>query len=297
MQLDELIAIIQGAGGGGNAIDYAQDLLIKLERLEDSGGYEALIAQLRSAKDQGDFRGRLLEVNFADLFVEKKLKLAYGVKQGMGGDVDFCWDVAGYNVFIETKLLGQDKATRDSFNQQLDKAGVAAAFVTEDTRDLARIQFDLFQKSSTTKFNPKPQDQWINLVAVDVAELQLGMIDLCDCLLAVGGNTLAKKCCHRNYLRPRVVGVFESIPDKQLTADQKSWIGGVHKWSGSTPHPQDYMHGVLFLFREPKARAALSYSLSGLIVWNCLRIPNDIAHKIGHALHEVIPLKSFALRN
>src|ERR1700730_2119958 len=157
MQLDELTRIIQAAGGGPNAIGYAECLLTKLNRLEATNHYGALIAQLRAAREQGDFRGRVLEVNFADLFVEKGLDLEYGVKQGMKGDVDFCWSVAGHKVFVEMKLLGQDKATRDSIRQQLDCAGVSSTFITEDTRDVARIQLDIVQKSSSRKFNPKPE--------------------------------------------------------------------------------------------------------------------------------------------
>jgi hypothetical protein len=291
MQLDELIGIIRAAGGGDNAVAYAAALLTKLNRLEAGGGCDALIAQLRSAREAGDFRGRVLEVNFANLFAEKGRDLTYGAKQGMKGDIDFCWSVAGYNIFVEMKLLGQDKATRDSFNQQIHKTGVGATFVSDDTRDLARIQFDIFQKTSTSKFNPEPEAQSINLVALDIAELQLGAVDVCDCLLAAGGNTLGAKHCDPAYLRSKVVGVFESIPDEKLTAEQKEWIDGVHKPSGRTVHPRTYIHGVLFLFREPREGAALSYALSAVIVWNSSLISNDIAQKISGALYEVIPRK------
>jgi hypothetical protein len=289
MQLDELIRIIRAAGGGPNAIDYADSLLTKLNRLEATNHYAALIAQLGAAREEGDFRGRVLEVNFADLFVEKRLDLAYGTKQGMKGDVDFCWSIAGYKVFIEMKLLGQDKATRDSIRRQLDCAGVSSTLITEDTRDVARIQLDIVQKSSTRKFNPKPEAQWINLVGVDVSELQLGTVDICDCLLAAGGNTFASKHCDAAFLRANVVGVFESLADEGLTPEQREWIARVHDVPAGTPHPRSYVHGVLFLFREPRERAALSYALSGAIVWNPALVSQDVGGKIGPELHRVIP--------
>ena len=96
MQLDELNMIIEGAGGKRFALEYAEGLLEKISRIESANGYGELMAQLRSAKEQGDFRGRVLEVNFANLFVEKGIKLQYGAKQGMSGDVEFCWDLGDY---------------------------------------------------------------------------------------------------------------------------------------------------------------------------------------------------------
>jgi hypothetical protein len=116
-----------------------------------------------------------LEVNFAHLFV---IGLQYGAKQGMSGDIDFCWLVNGHQVFIEMKLLGQHKQTKDEINRQLEAAGKFEICNSDDTKDVARIQRDIFEKSSTKKFNPKPQPTWINLVAVDVSELQLGTVDI-----------------------------------------------------------------------------------------------------------------------
>lgn len=290
MQLDELKIIIKAAGGREFALDYAEALLDKLNRVEASQQYEPLIRQLRSAKEQGDFRGRVLEVNFADHFVTRGLQLEYGAKQGMNGDVDFCWNIVGRKVFIEMKLLGQYQKIRDSINQQLETTGVSSTFITDDTRDVARIQFDMFQKSSTKKFNPKPEKQWINLIGVDVSELQLGTVDVCDCLLAAGGNEFASKHCDPACLREAVVGVFERLVSENMSAAQKGWVDGIHKMAGGAPHPRDYIHGALFLFREPKERAALNYTLSAALVWNPALVTEDVAREIAAALHRVIPL-------
>jgi hypothetical protein len=289
MQVDELKRVIDAAGGGANALAYADSLLAKINRIEATNRYGALLAQLRAAREQGDLRGRALEVNFADLFVMKVQDLGYGAKQGMTGDVDFCWSVAGRQVYIETKLLGQDRATRDSINAQLDKNGTSATLVTDDTRDIARLQLDLIQKSSTRKFSLKPEAQWVNLVGVDVTELQLGTVDICDCLLAAGGNAVASQHCDAAFLRDSVVGVFENLVADKITTAQKEWIAGVHKRPDGAPHPRDYIHGALFLFREPKERAALSYDLSAAIVWNQALISGDVARIINSALHDVIP--------
>lgn len=289
MQLDELQATIKAAGGGCNALDYAEPLLKKINRLEGAGGYETLLAQLKSAKEEGDFRGRVLEVNFANLFVESGTPLQYGAKQGMLGDVDFCWHVDEYQIFIEMKLLGQDKKSREAINQQLEDTGFYRMCFSEDTVDVARIQRDIFEKSSIRKFHPLPLPNWINIVAVDVSELQLNTVDIADCLLAAAGNEITARYCHPLTLRPAVVGVFEGA-GKALSPDQVEWVKCFHKFSSSgDPHPRDYIHGVLFLFRHPDARAALSYDLSAEIVWNPELMNEKCAKAIFGSLRQIVP--------
>jgi hypothetical protein len=291
----ELKAIIQAAGGGRWALDYAEEFLRKINRLEAASGYASLFAQLSVAKDPGDFRGRVLEVNFADLFVKKNIGLRYGAKQGMSGDVDFCWRVNGDHVFIEMKLLGQDQKTKEATVQQLKDTGFCSTLISDDTKDVARIQRDIVQKSSTKKFNPKPEQSWVNLVAVDVSELQLGTVDIGDCLLAAGGDELVKERCHGHAAiqRPAVVGIFEPA-DKMLTVAQADWVKCYHGLSdANTPHPRGYIHGVLFLFRKPHERAALSYELSGVVVWNPALIDETRAKPVLEAFHQIVPPAGF----
>jgi hypothetical protein len=287
----ELNKIIQAAGGAaGSCLSNAGALLEKVTRLEAVGGYETLFTQLRSAKQSGDFRGRVLEVNFADLFVKKSTTLQYGAKQGMSGDVDFCWCVSCHQVFIEMKLLGQDLRTKEAANQQLEATGWCATHISDDTRDVARIQRDIFQKSSTKKFNANPESTWINLVAVDVSELQLGTIDIGDCLLAAGGNELVNMHCASGCQRPSVVGVFEPA-DKGLTAEQNDWVAKCHLsvLDAGDPHPRDYIHGVLFLFRNPAGTAALSYELSSVVVWNPVLIDATRAKQLLENFYQIVP--------
>ena len=291
----ELKAIIQAAGGECWALDDADALLEKINRLETAGGYGSLLTQFRSAKEPGDLRGRVLEANFADLFVQKGIALQYGAKQakqGMSGDVDFCWCVNGVQVFIEMKLLGQDQMTKNAINQQLENTGFCATLISDDTRDVARIQRDIFEKSSTKKFNPQLEPTTINLVAVDVSELQLNTVDIGDCLLAAGGDELVASHCHHTFRRPAVVGVFETA-EKQRTAEQAKWVTDYHRVPNDDTHPRDYIHGVLFLFREPKARAALSYELSGAVVWNPALIDDSRAKPVEEAFHPVVPQTKF----
>jgi hypothetical protein len=233
-----------------------------------------------------DFRGRILEAILADAFVRQKIDLRFGVKQGGKGDVDFCWQVMNHQIFIEMKLWS-GSSTRSSINNQLQAVGESSTIITDDTRDIGRIQLDLFQKSSTTKFDSKPQAKWINLIGIDISELQLGTADLCDCLLAAGGNTVASRHCDESTLRPDVVGIFEKL--KSLSVKQQQWIEHLHKSPKGSAHPRDYIHGALFLFRDPSETAALSYALSTVLVWNSSMITTEVATPIAQALFKVIP--------
>jgi hypothetical protein len=231
----------------------------------------------------------VLEVNFAAAFQEKGITLDYGVKQGMPGDVDFGWKTEPHYTCIEMKLLGQYKATRDSISAQLEKRQISTIFIDDDTHDVARLQADLIQKGSTRKFNPNPSPGTINLVGVDVTELQVGTVDVCDCLLAAGGNSLAARHFTAAYLRKQVVGVFETIATEKLNDGQKEWISNVQRIAEGTPHPKTYLHGALFLFRKPAERAALSYELRAAIVWNDALIRQETARAMEAAVYEVIP--------
>lgn len=288
MELQDLETIIRAAGGGPNALAYAELLLVKLNRLEGTGRFQALFTQLRRAREPGDFRGRVLEINFADAFIRTGIELTYGARQGMPGDIDLLWRVAPRDVFMEIKLLGQDRATRDRVNQQLADHGVSTVALRNDTRDVARLQLDILQKASTRKFNPKPQADWVNLVAIDVAELQLGTVDMTDCLLATGGNPLAAQYSDPSCLRENVVGVFESLNGRALTPGEQQWVTGVHQLPSGAAHPQSYLHGVIFLFRHPKERAALAYELRSEIAWNPALVTDEVARSIAGAMRQVL---------
>jgi hypothetical protein len=288
MKIEDLHRVIRAAGGGDLALEYAQPLLEKIHRLEATGQYRSLMRQLRQVRNEGDLRGRVLEVNFADQFMPMRVALRYAVSQGMSGDIDFGVLIGNLDTFIETKLLTQDRATRDSFNAQIASCGRASAHILNDASDIARIQRDLILKSSTKKFHPTPAPDWINMVAIDIVELQLGMADVGDCVLAAIGNSgLAAHQFEPHIGRHQVVGLFEQPP--RPSAEQRDWIRTIHTLPPSQPHPRDYIHGVLFLFRKPKDTAALSYQLRSVIVWNRALMTTEKATQIAGALYSAFP--------
>jgi hypothetical protein len=280
---------IKAAGGGEYAIEYAESLLAKFQKLEASPGCSVLLSQLLKAKDPGDFRGRVLEVNVAARFLENGILVDYAASQGMSGDIDLKFDINGSSVYLELKHLGLDAKSRACIAQQIKRYGFYSIVQNNDLDDVVRLQRDIVAKSSTKKFNPALAGEVINLVGIDVSELQLGTIDVCDCLLAAGGNRLVGAYYHAACLRPSVVGIFEDTEAKELSVDQKRWVSGVHKISKEVPHPRHYIHGAVFLFRNPSETAALTYELRAALVWNENLISIEMAKPIQSLIREVLP--------
>lgn len=289
IDLDTLKKAIKAAGGSAYTLESAEALLVKIKKVEASPGGSKLLVQLIKAKEPGDFRGRLLEVNVAAHFLERNIDLFYEVKQGMTGDIDLRFDVNGRPVYLELKHLGLDHQVSACMTHQIEQSGTYSIVQNNDLGDIVRLQRALISKASTKKFNPNPAVGVINLVAVDVTELQLGTVDYCDCLLAASGNGLVHQHCHPACLRPSVVGIFEPIDQKALSADQNRWISEVHQIPSGTPHPRSYIHGAVFLFRTPAETAALSYEVRAVLVWNENLVSIEMATPIEQKLHEVLP--------
>lgn len=283
-QLEEIIY----ASGGVGALEYAQSLLEMINRLEKSEKYSALLRQFYTAREEGDFRGRVFEINFAHHFSELGVELDVGVSQGGTGDIDFCWQIDGNRLFIELKLLGERRRIRDELNARLEEHGEYFLANSDDLGDVRRIQRDIFAKGSTRKFKFPPDRDAINLIGIDVSELQHGTVDLADCLLAAVGNSEVARHCGDSYCRPQVVGVFEHLVAETASAEQRAWVDDSFP-SAEHDHPRSYIHGVLFLFREPKERAALRYQIRGAIVWNPALINEDRAESLARAVENQIP--------
>jgi len=286
--LSELEDIITKSSGHGYAREFAPSLLKKIRTLEARGTYGPLLSPIRTAANQADLRGRLLEVNLASQFESAGIHPEVAVKQDGNGDVDFRFDVGRYEVFLETKLLREDDATRAHINAQLQKSNTYSIARRDDTQDIFRLQRDLIQKAATTKFSPEPKEGWINLVGVDVSEIQLGAVDVGDCVLAAGGNPALFRF-DDFYRRSNVLGVFERPTASSMTKEQSEWDSALSALIEPSPHPRDYIHGAVFLFRTPKETAALVYELNSVVVWNKHLADLNLAQDLEPAIYQVIP--------
>ena len=286
--LPGLESVIARAGGQSYAQEFALALLTKIRVLEARGTYGALLKPILTAANQADLRGRLLEVNLACQFERAGISPEVAVKQAGTGDIDFQFSVGRHEVFLETKLLREDDATRADINAQLQVSNTFSVARSDDTKDIFRLQRDLIQKASTRKFSAHPKDRWVNLVGVDVSEIQLGAVDAGDCVLAAGGNP-ALSNFDDFYRRPNVVGVFERPNSSSMTEEQREWDAALDALVESAPHPRDYIHGAVFLFRSKKETAALVYDLKSIVVWNKNLVSRSLAHELEPAIHEIVP--------
>jgi hypothetical protein len=286
MTLPQLQTIIQQAGGGAFALDYANDLLVKVNNVANHQVPVGYLSQLSQSRNAGDLRGRLLEINLVNYFFTQNVPLSYEVKQGTtSGDIDLLWKTCGADVFIEVKLLGQDQTTKQKINQQLDEYGVSASQVDDDTSDVMRLQYTIIDKATLKKFQHPPFQNAINLIAIDVSELQLGNVDAADCVLATLGSARAKNYFGHACARDHVFGLFE----KDQKSNHDEWVAQINAKLADKPHPRNYIHGVIFLFREPKELAALSYDLKACIAWNTNLISDALASAINVEFHKIIP--------
>lgn len=292
MKLLNLKNRIKAAVGNTNALEYEPALLEKINRLESAKKYSALLKQFSAANQEGDFLGRVLEVNFADCFESKGINLQYGAKQGGNGDIDFMWQLDDLKIYIELKQLGQDQNTRNSIDNQLQASSNYEINLGDGLKDIVRLQRDLIQKASTKKFCATLSSNKLNLVAIDVSALQLGRIDVDDCLLAAGGNAMVRQYGHWLNARNDVVGVFEEPTQMTLNCQQSDWMKDVNAVAVGEPHPRTYIHGALFLFRQPHGTAALSFNLQQVMVWNSALVADEQTKKICSLLNTVIPFKS-----
>lgn len=282
MDVVTLKKIIQQSGGGLFALDYADDLLTKINRVENHQVPPKYFKQFSQASNDGDLRGRILEINLANYFAIKKVPLSYAVKQGnVSGDIDLLWNTSDTDVYIEVKLLGQAR----EINEQLMTSGVSIYHVADDTKDIMRLQYTIIEKATLKKFQCPPIQNAVNLIAIDVSELQLGNVDVGDCVLATLGSTKTKGYFGEAYERDSVLGLFELDSKKS----QSEWDVIMNNKLKSKPHPRYYIHGVIFLFREPKELAALSYDLKACIVWNKNLINDNLSHAINTEFHKIIP--------
>jgi len=286
MTLTELEMIIKRCGGHSLALEYAHDLFPKLKRVAAHQAPINYLRQFSTAHNEGDLRGRVLEINFANYFAVGNVPLEYEVKQaGSSGDIDLRWQSNHHDIYIEIKLLGQQQSKQYLREQNFFDYGFSNIQIPNDIDDIKRIQYTLIDKAKTAKFNPTPTENGINLIAIDVSELQLGTVDIGDCLLATLGSTYTATHFSESCARDELIGLFER------NQKPNAWSSMIEQKLAGKPHPSSYIHGIVFLFREPKETAALSYDLAAQIVWNPHIITIEKAREVTEDFHRIIPLE------
>ena len=276
---------ITQSGWKGAWDDQIKGLLSKLDLLEKTGRYNKLLANLFGANDKSNFTASVLEATIAYQFESAGLQLQYEIKQVAEDEssIDFCWKTAsGKTVFIEVRLLQQDKATADSIAAQLNAQNRYAVLKNgeDEQQDVVRVQQVILEKvqkkdGTPTKFLTMHQDA-INLVAVDISSIILGMFDFDDCKLVTFGDPSVSAINRRG-----VFGFFQE-PKPEYPAR-------IQSLAQSFAHIRKTLHGILFLFRKPKTEL-FNYSIERFLAWNPSLIKEETAREICKELDAVLPL-------
>jgi hypothetical protein len=210
--------------------------------------------------------------------------LQYEIRQVVEDEssVDFCWKTkSGKIVYIEVRLLQQDKGTADLISSQIDARNVHAISKDGDDerQDIVRVQRVVLEKvqkkdGSPTKFLMVRQDA-INLVAVDISQIILGAFDVDDCKLVTLGDPSVSEINRRG-----VFGLFQDT--------QPAYPTLIQSIAQSFDHIKKTLHGVLFLFRLPKTEL-FNFSIERFLAWNPSLIKEDTASEICKEIETALP--------
>src|ERR1039457_3598574 len=154
-----LIDAIRNSGGAQGALDEVDELWVRVDYLQKTGRYGALISQVAVTNDRGNFLALTLEINFAYQFESSGRKLQYEVSQDaqQNSTIDFLRiSPGGEQVFFELRLIQQSQDIADSIAGQIENTEhYKIALNAKDDHDaIVRIQRNVLSKVEDKKGNP-----------------------------------------------------------------------------------------------------------------------------------------------
>ena len=278
-----LIDAIRNSGGAQGALDEVDELWVRVDYLQKTGRYGALISQVAVTNDRSNFLALTLEINFAYQFESSGRKLQYEVSQDaqQNSTIDFLRiSPGGEQVFLELRLIQQSQDIADSIAGQIENTEhYKIALNAKDDHDaIVRIQRNVLSKVEDKKGNPikflSASKNAINIVAVDIADCMLGMMDIHDCMLACQGDSGVEEPYRRG-----VFGLFQQ--------DMPNYPQRIHDLSKKYAHIRGTIHGILFLDRV--GVKILTYRLCHYLVWNPALIDEPTARGILADVSTAIP--------
>jgi hypothetical protein len=278
-----LIDAIRNSGGAQGALDEVDELWVRVDYLQKTGRYGALISQVAVTSERGNFLALTLEINFAYQFESRGRELQYEVGQDaqQNSTIDFLRISPGdEQVFFEFRIMQQPQDIADSIARRIEcTERYAIALDAEDERDaVVRIQRNIVSKVQDKKGNPikflSIAKNTINIVVVDIADCMLGMLDIHDCMLACQGDPGVEEPYRR-----KVFGLFQQ--------DMPHYPRRIHDLAETYAHIRGTIHGILFLDRV--GVKILTYRLCHYLVWNPALIDESTARGILADVSAAIP--------
>ena len=279
-----LEAAIAASGGAAQPTDQVDGLLAKLQVLEASGRYGALIKSISKSNDKSNFLALLLEATFAYEFEARSIPLDYEVKQDAndGSSIDFRMKLDdGRFTYFELRLLQQDQTTAKAIAKQLVKTGSYAAAMNggDEQREVLRVQSTILSKVENKGGKPikflKTDEGTFNIVVVCISDIVLGTADLYDCLIATYGDPEVPAEYRRD-----VFGLFQDM--------RPEYPKHVQDAATRFTHLKSTVHAVLFLFRLTSS-GVLDYSLRQVLVWNRALTTEQSCRLVGERINTAIP--------
>jgi hypothetical protein len=271
MDEKELLATIKNLGWKGAWEAQLKGLSSKLSFLISKGRYQKLLRNIKTANDKNNFVASILEATIAFQFESAGIELDYEIRQDPNstGSIDFSWKTAaGSTVFIEVRLLQQGKAPTGSTDGDDEK------------QDIVRVQGVILEKVQKKDGTPRKflamHKGRINIVAVDISQIVMGMFDSQDCKLVTFGDPSV-----RTINRRGVFGLFqEAMPE---------YPEHIRLRAQSYDHIRKTLHGVLFLFRKPKTEL-FNYPIQRFLAWNPGLMDKEKAAAICNEIKPALPL-------
>ena len=256
----------------------------KLVFLLKTNRYSRLISGLLDANDDANLRSLVLGVTFAFQFESARIPLRYEVlcRSDDKTSIDFLCETKSSGVLcIELRLAQQRQVLTTLFGKQLresDSFGTVLDGV-DDLEQTLRLQHLILEKAVNSqgeliKFQPDSANSH-NIVAIEVSELHLGMIDDADCLLACYGDPAVHP-----LMRRRLFGLFQEPSQEypQHIAERFAPFRGS-------------VHAVLFLRKVPPA-SPINYRLEYLLIQNRKLMTSDEVKNIACYFNEAMDVWS-----
>jgi hypothetical protein len=242
----------------------------KLDFLQKTNRYSRLISGLLDANNRANLRSLVLEVTFAFQFETAGMPLQYEVRQRPNDEtsVDFRRQAeSGKQLCIEMRLVQQRQVLTNLFEQQLRESDYFGTVLddVDDRAETLRLQRLVLEKAVNSrgeliKFQPDSANSH-NIIAIEVSELHLGMIDANDCLLACYGDPAVNA-----LMRRHLFGLFQE-PSQEYPRHIRDVAERFAPFRKT-------VHAVLFLRKVPPA-SPINYCLEYLIVHNRKLMTSD----------------------
>jgi hypothetical protein len=217
----------------------------------------------------------VLEATFAFHFEIVDVRLLYEVKRRADNEtsVDFFFeDDSGAELCIEMRLVQQRQALTALFKQQLDESGYFGTVLDgdDDRAETIRLQRLILEKAVNSrgeliKFQSDGAKSH-NIVAIEVSELHLGMIDDVDCVLAAYGDPAVP-----DFARRQLFGLFQE--------SRLEYPPYIHEIAARFAPFRRAVHAILFLRKVPPG-SPIDYSLEYVLVHNRQLLTQEEATKI-----------------